>query len=201
MNFERPAIMAHIELEEGLPGIIGLLEYRKDTAKPIRELTQILLRGESTLTVGERELIATIVSHRNECTFCATAHQTTADQLLGNSDTSAHVCRDLATAPVSEKMKGLLAIASKVQQSGLSVRAEDVEKARTAGATDREIHDTVLIAALFCLYNRYVDGLGTWTPEGPDFYASLADRLTTRGYVRPEKGYDDHKYGGKPNES
>ncbi|MGM0505895.1 MAG: carboxymuconolactone decarboxylase family protein [Bacteroidota bacterium] len=186
--------MAFIDLEEGLPGIIGLLEYRKDTARPIRELTQILLRGESSLTEGEREMIATIVSHRNECTFCTSAHKTTTDRLLGESETTAHVCRDLATAPVSEKMRSLLSIASKVQQSGSAVHKENVEAARTAGATDREIHDTVLIAALFCLYNRYVDGLGTWTPEGAEFYESLADRLTNRGYVRPGEGYDDHKY-------
>ena len=58
---------AHIPVQEGLAGITGLLEYRLDTAKPIREMTQLLLRGPSTLSEGERELIATLVSHRNAC--------------------------------------------------------------------------------------------------------------------------------------
>src|SRR4029078_9075732 len=110
--------MPHITLEEHLPGITGLLEYRKDTAAPIRELTQFLLRGASTLTEGERELIATIVSHRNECTFCATAHTAAADILLGEEDTAAKVKENIITAPVSDKMKTLLTIAVEVQEGG-----------------------------------------------------------------------------------
>lgn len=185
--------MPYIPLEEHLPGITGLLEYRKDTAAPIRELTQILLRGPSTLTEGERELIATIVSHRNECKFCATAHTAAADILLGEGNTSAKVKQDIATAPVSDKMKTLLTIASQVQQSGKSVTTESIQKAKDAGATDIEIHDTVLIAALFCLYNRYVDGLSTITPTDPAFYLGLGERLKNHGYNRLPQGYDHLK--------
>ena len=99
--------MPYIPLEEHLPGITGLLEYRKDTAAPIRELTQVLMRGPSTLTEAERELIATIVSHRNECKFCSTAHTAAADVLLGEHDTCEKVKTDISTAPVSNKMKKL----------------------------------------------------------------------------------------------
>src|SRR6478672_4320712 len=102
--------MPYIPLEEHLPGITGLLEYRQDSAAPIRELTQFLLRGPSTLTEGERELIATVVSHRNECTFCTTAHTAAADLLLGEGNSSAGVKRDITKAPVSDKMKALLTI-------------------------------------------------------------------------------------------
>ena len=185
--------MPHINLPDGLPGITGLLEYRRDTAVPIREITQILLRGPSSLTQGERELIATIVSHRNECRFCATAHTAAADLLLGENETAAAVKADVASAPVSDKMKALLAIAAKVQENGRYVTEEDVAAARAEGADDVEIHDTVLIAALFSLYNRYVDGLATWTPDDPGFYEGLADRIVHRGYVRPKEGYDNLK--------
>jgi uncharacterized peroxidase-related enzyme len=185
--------MPYIPLEDHLPGITGLLEFRKDTAAPIRELTQILLRGPSTLTEGERELIATIVSHRNECTFCVTAHTAAADVLLGEENTAAKVKQDIATAPVSEKMKSLLTIASQVQQSGKNVTNESVQNAKDAGATDLEIHDTVLIAALFCLYNRYVDGLATVTPTDPAFYKGLGERLKNNGYNRLAQGYDHLK--------
>lgn len=185
--------MPYIPLEEHLPGITGLLEYRKDTAAPIRELTQILLRGPSTLTEGERELIATIVSHRNECTFCATAHTAAADVLLGEENTSVKVKLDITTSPVSEKMKALLTIAAQVQQGGKNVTSQSVQKAKDAGATDIEIHDTVLIAALFCLYNRYVDGLATVTPADPAFYKGLAERLKNNGYNRLPQGYDHQK--------
>jgi len=184
--------MPYIPLEEHLPGITGLLEYRKDSAQPIRDLTQVLLRGPSTLTEGERELIATVVSNGNECRFCTAAHTAAANLLLGESETTEKVKRDLATAPVSDKMKALLTIASQVQQSGKAVTEASIKKAKGAGATDLEIHDTVLIAALFCLYNRYVDGLSTVTPTDPSFYQGLAQRIA-RGYQRLPQGYDHLK--------
>src|SRR4051812_43730561 len=168
--------MPYIELESHLPGITGLLEYRKDSAQPIRELTQFLLRGPSTLTEGERELIATIVSHNNECKFCTTAHTAAADKLLGECDTSQAIKENIETAQVSEKMKALLTIAKQVQQSGKAVTTDSIKRAKNAGATDIEIHDTVLIAALFCLYNRYVDGMATKLPDSGDYYNTLADR-------------------------
>ena len=184
--------MPYIPLEDHLPGITGLLEYRKDSAEPIRELTQFLMRGASTLTEGERELIATIVSHGNQCRFCTSAHTAVADLLLGECETSEKIKRDLATAPVSGKMKALLSIASKVQKSGKNVTHESIEAAKSAGATDIEIHDTVLIAALFSMYNRYVDGLSTVTPTNPDFYKGLAQRIA-KGYRRLPQGYNHLK--------
>lgn len=185
--------MPYISLEEHLPGITGLLEYRRDTAVPIRNLTQVLLRGPSTLTTGERELIATVVSHRNECKFCTTAHTAAANLLLGERDTTAGVKQDINTAPVSDKMKTLLIIAAQVQQSGKSVRIESIDQAKEAGATDLEIHDTVLIAALFSLYNRYVDGLATAMPGKVEYFDSLAERLVNHGYTRLPQGYDHLK--------
>lgn len=175
--------MPHITLKENLPGITGLLDYRQDTALPIRQLTQILLRGESTLTVAERELIATVVSHGNQCRFCTSAHEATVDLLLGEKETSQKAKQDPGQAPVSEKMKHLLEIARRVQADARTVSADLVEKARKEGATEREIHDTVLIAALFCLYNKYVDGLASVTPSEPAFYDSLADILVRSGYL------------------
>jgi len=176
--------MPHISLEEHLPGITGLLEYRLDTAYPIRDLTQILLRGESTLTQAERELIATVVSAGNECKFCTSAHTAAADILLGECNTTQMVLQDLENAPVSDKMKVLLQIARKVQISGKRVSPSIIEKAKSLGATDLEIHDTVLIAALFCLYNKYVDGLASITPNDPAYYQSLGNKIVSQGYLR-----------------
>jgi uncharacterized peroxidase-related enzyme len=185
--------MPYISLEDHLPGITGLLEYRKDSAEPIRNLTQFLLRGPSTLTEGERELIATIVSHNNQCRFCTSAHAAATEILLGECDTAESVKKDIETSPVSEKMKALLTIAKLVQQSGKSVTQESIDRAKNAGATDVEIHDTVLIAALFCLYNRYVDGLATQTPTDPDFYKRLGDRIVHHGYTRNPQAYEKMK--------
>lgn len=185
--------MSYIPLEEHLPGITGLLEYRKDTAAPIRELTQQLLRGPSTLTEGERELIATIVSSRNQCRFCTAAHTAAANILLGENETTEAIKKNIDTAPVSDKMKALLQIAAQVQEGGKQVTPSAIAAAKTAGATDIEIHDTVLIAALFCLYNRYVDGLATMTPSDPAFYQGLGERLKNHGYNRLPQGYDHLK--------
>jgi hypothetical protein len=90
---------------------------------------------------------------------------------------------DFEHAEISEKLRALLAIAGKVQLGGKNVTAKDVERARKLGATDLEIHDTVLIAAVFCLCNRYVNGLATWTPEDPEFYRQRAAIVATNGYV------------------
>ena len=185
--------MPYISLEQHLPGVTGLLEYRKDTATPLRELTQILLRGPSSLSEAERELIATIVSYKNECVYCTTSHTAAADVFMGENETSAKVKQDINTAPVSDKMKALLTIAVQVQQSGKNVKSETVVLAKNAGASDLEIHDTVLIAALFCLYNRYVDGLSTIAPTDPAYYKSLGERLKSNGYHRLPQGYDHLK--------
>jgi uncharacterized peroxidase-related enzyme len=184
--------MPYIDVEEHLPGITGLLEYRTDSAKPIRELTQLLLRGPSTLKTWERELIASVVSQRNNCQFCTNAHTAVTNLLLGESETAEKVKKDISTAPVSNKLKALLIIAGEVQSGGKNVTKDSVNKAKAEGATDIEIHDTVLIAALFCLYNRYVDGLSTVAPTDPAFYASLAERIST-SYNRLPQGYDHLK--------
>jgi uncharacterized peroxidase-related enzyme len=182
--------MPYIPVESHLPGVTGLLEFRKDTAEPLRELTQLLLRGPNSLTEAERELIATIVSHRNECKFCVTSHAAAADAYFGDDEVTTKVRHDIQSAPVSDKMKALLTIASQVQESGKSVTPAAIEAAKRAGATDMELHDTVMIAALFCFYNRYVDGLGTFAPTNPDYYQQMGERLKNNGYHRVKEGYD-----------
>ena len=181
--------MPHIPLDPNLPGITGILNYRLETALPIRQLTHLLLRGDSTLTQGERELIATTVSYGNECKFCTAAHTAAVDLLLGEKETAELVKKDLQNAPVSAKMKTLLTIAKAVQVSGKNVSTEMINAAKGAGATDLEIHDTVLISAVFSLYNRLVDGLASVTPADSAFYERLAHILANKGYLPSENRY------------
>src|SRR5216684_3150434 len=146
--------MPHIALPEGLPGITSGFAFRPETAKPMRELAHVLLHGPSTLTGGERELIATYVSSRNDCYFCQTSHGAAAAAHLGErANLVDEVKHDFLNAGVSAKLKALLRIAGQVQQGGKNVTAESVEDARNLGATDLEVHDTVLIGAAFCMYN------------------------------------------------
>ena len=176
--------MPHIMLPEGLPGIRGPMAFRPETAKPLNELVDVLLRGPHILTRGERELIATFVSARNDCRYCQTIHgAVAAHHLHGNEDLVVKVKGDPERAPISDKLKALLVIAGKTAESGKAVTAEDVERAREHGATDFEIHDTVLIAAVFCMCNRYVDGLATWAPDDPEFYRQRAALVAQHGYA------------------
>jgi uncharacterized peroxidase-related enzyme len=177
--------MPHINLPEGFPGISAGFNYRPETAKPMRELAHMLLHEPNSLSAGERELIATFVSSRNNCHFCQSSHGAAAACHLGDASIVEKVKANFETAPVSEKLKALLAIAGKVQQDGKLVTAADVEAARKLGATDLEIHDTVLIAAAFCMFNRYVDGLGTWQPRDPGLYEAMGRHLADEGYVAP----------------
>jgi len=176
--------MPHIALTEGVPGILGPMLFRPETAKPLNELAEILLRGPNSLSRAERELIATYVSSQNDCYFCQTIHgAVAAHHLRGDDALVLTTKRTPDKAPISDKSKALLVIAGKVQKGGQHVTAADIEAARQRGASDIEIHDTVLIAAAFCMYNRYVDGLATWAPDDPELYRQQAARLATEGYT------------------
>lgn len=179
--------MAHIALPEGLPGITGGFAFRPETAKPMRELAHILLHEPNSLAPAERELIATYVSSQNDCYFCQASHGAAAACHLGSDVIVQQVKLDFESAPISAKLRALLSIAGKVQRDGKLVTAEDVALARAEGATDLEIHDTVLIAAAFSMYNRYVDGLGTWQPREPAMYAEMGMRLAKDGYSTPTR--------------
>jgi len=177
--------MAHIQLPEGAPGIVGPLAFRPETAKPLLELAEVLLRGPNTLTPAERELIAAHVSHRNDCTFCQLSHSAAAAAHLdGNYGLVEQIKLEPEQANISGKLKALLRIAGKVQQGGKLVSEADVARAREQGASDKEIHDTVLISAAFCMYNRYVDGLATWQPGEAEAYREMGQQLAKEGYVR-----------------
>ena len=179
--------MAHIAVTAGVPGIRSLALFRPETAKPLYELAQVLLREPSPLSPAERELIAVHVSTRNGCVFCASSHAAAARELFGEVRAVVdEVIAGGAPAELSPKIKALLVIAGQVQQSGRAVTPEAVAAARAQGADDREIHDTVLIAATFCMFNRYVDGLDTLTPTDPQAYAEMGRRLSTVGYAPPK---------------
>jgi uncharacterized peroxidase-related enzyme len=179
-----PPSMPHIALPEGVPGIRSALQFRPETAAPLLQLAEVLLRGPNTLTSGEREMIAAYVSSKNECRFCHSSHRAAAAHHLGGDYSVVDaVSADAQNAPVTAKLKALLAIAGKVQQGGTCVTAADIDRARAEGATDVEIHDTVLIAAAFCMYNRYVDGLATFTPTDDRVYDEMCRRMAQQGYV------------------
>jgi uncharacterized peroxidase-related enzyme len=183
--------MPHININKDLPGIRALLAFRPETAEPIGALANILLRDTEGLSPAERELIATHVSYLNDCFYCHHSHGEIACIYLGGDrELVEQVRKDYTKAAISDKLKSLLAIAAKVQQGGKFVTTEDVANAKENGADDKDIHDTVLIAAAFCMFNRYVDGLATTTPTDMSSYPLRAKQVA-------EKGYGSHVYSDK----
>lgn len=176
--------MAHIEITNGLPGISGLMAQHPGTGSVLSQLAEVLLRSsESPISRGERELIAAYVSELNRTRFCSESHSAfAAAQLDGGAELVEAVLADPDAAPVTPLLRELLRIAAEVQTQARSVSEETVAAARAAGATDAHIHDTVLIAAAFCMFNRYVEGLATALPSDPDYYGSSAEHIVRYGY-------------------
>ncbi len=176
--------MAHIDLKNDLPGIRGLMAYSPDTEKPLNMLAEILLHSDdNTLSRGDREMIGAYVSSLNDCFFCQNVHGALAQHYFQcDMPFIDNIKRDPIAAQISDKLKALLAIAGSVQKGGKYVTPEQITQAKKVGATDKEIHDTVLIAAAFCMFNRYVDGLGTWAPQDRQIYVE-------RAKIRAEEGY------------
>lgn len=185
--------MAHIQLPEGAPGIVGPMLAYPATEKHLNGLAEALLRGPSSLTPEEREVIATYVSCGNECYFCTNVHAAAARYLGKQGEQQTPIIDSViqgmerlppARMEVDDKLRALLNIADKVRRDGRLVNAEDVAETRAHGADDQAIHDTVLIAAAFCMFNRYVDGLATFAPKDPAVYDASGERLGTNGYER-----------------
>ena len=181
--------MAHINLGNDLPGIRGPMAFSPNTAQPLNDFANALLATDEGLSRGERELIGAYVSHLNDCHFCQSIHGAVANHYLGEEETFEGVKCDLPNAAVSEKMRALLVIAASTQKGGKYVTEAQVSVARATGATDRDIHDTVLISAAFCMFNRYVDGLATWAPDDPEFYKHRAAKVAELGYRSEPSGY------------
>ncbi len=181
--------MAHITLSNDLPGIIGPMTQYPQTAQALNQLAQVLLQTDEELTKAERELIAAHVSQLNTCTFCSNSHLNAALAHLEQAPRFIDVTRESARDGLSIRpvVEALLEVAGKVQQGGLQVSEADIRAAKQLGATDRMIHDTVLIAAAFCMFNRYVDGLATWRPEEVGFYAHTGKMLADEGYLNSIK--------------
>jgi len=178
--------MTYIKTNIPQPGIVELLFYKGSTGKALSNLAQTLMHGPSNLSSGERELIAAYVSGLNNCEFCHESHGSCASHHLNdNGKTLEAVKSDFERAPVSEKMKALLKIAGQVQKGGREVTPEFIEEAIRKGASDEDIHDTVLIAAAFCMFNRYVDGLRTNLPTQKSDYLEMGKRMAKNGYKYP----------------
>lgn len=150
----------YIKLDQRFPGIVSLFMYDQETAKALTAMGQTIMRREGRgLKPGERELIAAFVSKLNECNFCFLSHAEAAKLLYGEGATKFLFQED--DYQLDMRMRALLVVAVCVQGLDRSELPDAIGDAKFHGATDEEIHDTVLVASFFSMCNRYVDGLGT----------------------------------------
>ena len=180
--------MPHIALPPNKPGMVALGAYRPDVYSRIASLANLLLHESnpySTLSLGDRELIATYVSSLNNCNYCQAAHGSVAAAHLQDPKLVEGVKANFETSALTPKMKSLLRIAGLVQRSGKDVSKSAVESAKREGASDMDVHDSVLIASMFCMFNRYVDGLDTEIPSDMAAFASRGAVIAEKGYIMP----------------
>jgi uncharacterized peroxidase-related enzyme len=178
--------MSHIKVPEGAPGIIGPMMAYPESAKILNQLAEHLLTKETkTFSKGERETVAGYVSYLNGCVFCSESHGAVADYHEKKPGFSKIVWKDMENAPIGDRMKAILRIAAKVQKDARTVSKVDVDAAIALGSSEHDIHDAVLIASAFCMFNRYVDGLGTKAPpRDSPAYAGMGEMLAKKGYVK-----------------
>ena len=175
--------MPHIDVDPNLPGIRQLMAFSPETAAPMGMLANLMLRTNEGLSMAEREMIATHVSYLNDCFYCQHSHgEIVSCYLNDNNALINQIKKDYQQADISDKMKALLTVAGSVQKGGKHVTQQQIDDAKNAGATDKDIHDTVLIAAMFCMFNRYVDGLATNTPTDLSTYPLRARQIADHGY-------------------
>ncbi len=173
--------MAHIELPEGAFGIRGPMMVRPEVAIHLNELASVLLHDEHTLSKADREFIGTAASAANNCEYCSNIHAAITAAHAGS--TRVAILESAASETTSDnKVAALASLAKLVTQGGKAITEEAISRARSAGATDTEIHDSILIGASFCMFNRYVDGLATPTPNAHEAYDTMARERAAKGY-------------------
>ena len=142
---------------------------------------EVLMRGPSPLSVGERELIAAYVSGLNACSYCHGIHSVTAQAFGVPEQLIKDMVLDLDTASVDERLRPLLRFVRALTKLPTRVVQADIEAIRSAGWGDDAIHDAVAVCALFNFMNRYVEGLGI---SANDAYFQLSGlRLHEGGYA------------------
>jgi uncharacterized peroxidase-related enzyme len=161
--------------------LLRVFQSYPQTARPLLDYHELLMRGPSPFTVGERELIAAYVSGVNACTYCHGVHAATAEAFGVPPGLLAAALADLDTAPVDERLRPVLRYVGKLTSTPSQMTQEDADAVYAAGWDEQALHDAVLVCALFNFMNRMVDGLGVRAADG--YFPVSADRLHRRGYA------------------
>lgn len=154
------------------------------TSEPLLRYCEALLRGESPLTMAQRELIAAYVSGLNRCAHCTGVHSGAAEALGVTEDLVADLLRDIETAAVEAPMKAILRYARKLTLAPSEIGKADADAVYAAGWDEKALHDAVSVCALFNCFNRFVTGLGLEvTPETAKMRGKMLSKIGYAGLI------------------
>jgi uncharacterized peroxidase-related enzyme len=177
--------MTHLPSLPADAKLLDVFRAYADTAGPLIDYHQALMRGESPLSEAQRELIAAYVSGLNACDYCHGIHQTTAQTFGVDENLITNLLADLESANIDEPMRTLLRYVGKVTTDPAKVTPTDAERVLEAGWDEQALHDAVSVCALFNFMNRFVDGLGI--TADPDYADLSGNRLAQGGYADLKK--------------
>jgi len=161
--------------------LLDLFKAFPETSAPLIQFHEVLLRGPSPFTEGERELIAAYVSGLNHCRYCHGVHVATAELLGAPVNSVASAIDDLEAAPIASKMKPVLRYARKLTQQPGGVTQPDADAIFAAGWDETALYHTVAVTALFNFMNRLVEGVGI--ELDPSYVKPASERLAKGGYL------------------
>ncbi len=142
------------------PHLADVYKAFPECVKPLLDYHDALLRGESPLSVAERELIAAFVSGLNACSFCFGAHKIYACAFGIDEAVIDALVADVDKAPVDEKLKPLLKYVAKLKDLPPKLTSADAQAVYDAGWSERALFDAIQVAALFNYMNRIIEGTG-----------------------------------------
>jgi AhpD family alkylhydroperoxidase len=187
-SFGTKALFALIRLASRQPvlDVIKLVKYRADFyGNPMSEVTQEAMRGPSTWSVGDRELMAAYIAKTNQCEFCTKAHTATAQAAYRDGKkVSAALSNPALSGPdaaaVEEPLRATLLMLGKLTREH-TVNADDMQAVLAAGASRQQIEDALAVCFSFNGIGRLADAFGFSVP-GPEAFEAGAKYLLTRGY-------------------
>lgn len=161
--------------------LLDLFKAFPATNEPLIQFHEVLLRGPSPFTEGERELIAAYVSGLNHCRYCHGVHVAAAELLGASKSAILSALDDIDSSPIDEKMKPVLRYARKLTQQPNGLTQEDADAIFAVGWSEEALYHTVAVTALFNFMNRLVEGMGI--ELDPSYVKPASERLAKGGYL------------------
>jgi uncharacterized peroxidase-related enzyme len=164
-----------------MPDAARLVFYRSDFyGNPMKKFTQQAMRGPSSWSVGDRELMAAYISKLNQCTFCIGAHVAVATGAYADKTKVEMSLANLETAPIDEKLRATLHMLKKLTTEH-TIDPDDFRTVLAIGVTREQIEDALAVCFAFNITNRLADTFGFFVPEAQAMEAG-AKYLLMRGY-------------------